>query len=1074
MAFSIMVSNPTKVEAWHITTFRDVPGITSEEIAAIENVIANRDYFIYAMLLNEEAFYTIDGNVSGFAYRMSNWLTGFFGIPFIPTIVEWGDLMVGMENHTIDFSGQLASTPERREFLTMTSSIVMRPVTYAKKASYTPLLELDRTPRFVFNEGAVTIYTLKESNVFPEFEAIFVASTEKAAPLILSGYADAFFGDGAMNLSLLNPEISFYNLYPPVFRHASFSAQNPELIPFVNVIQKFLEEDGLTVFGEIYNEGSIDFRRHLLQLSFTEEDIAFIETNPVIRVGANIASYPISFINTDTQELEGIAVDVLREIEMLTGIGFEIESSCACNVPNFLETTKNSEIDVAVGVIHVCEIAYPLIPSDNSIFESQFILISSIDFPQIGLNEVLFAHVGLLADSIYERLFFEYFPDHTRTTKFANIDELLNALKGGEIDMAFASNSRLLYLNNFLGNPGFWANIELYSLCIVHFVLNSDNYNLNSVINKTMDFIDINAISRQWEGRTFDYTARLMQAQLPGLIGALILFICVVTLLTLLLIRRNNQKEILEKLVKERTESLQMEKTLLNTLFDSIPDVIFCKNLDLKYIRFNQAFEKLFELGHDDIINKDELEALGLSKESVEVSRMRDLTVIEDKTIVSAEETVLTEEGTVRVYETVKTPLITQNGEILGLVGLARDITMRKDAEEAIIKTSNAKTVFISNMSHEIRTPMNSIIGFSELAMEDAAPKTQLYLDRIAENAKWLLQIIDDILDISKIESGKVELEEVPFSLKDVFAQCNNMVMQRASEKGLKLFFYTEPLKDGCLMLGDPVRLRQIFINLLSNAIKFTDVGMIRVTSSEKEFNAEDNKATIYFEIRDTGIGMTEEQIDRIFEPFMQGDISTTRKYGGTGLGLAITKNLIEMMGGRLTVTSVKGLGSKFSFEITFNVVKGEEIKEVNTTDSDKIKQPVFDAEILVCEDNEMNQIVIQEHLSRIGIKAVIAENGKEGVDKVNERIAKGSKPFDLIFMDIHMPVMDGLEAAKRIVALNVGTPIITMTANIMTTDKEIYSQHGMIDCIGKPFTSQELWGCLLKHLTPIRMVEHE
>jgi len=553
--------------------------------------------------------------------------------------------------------------------------------------------------------------------------------------------------------------------------------------------------------------------------------------------------------------------------------------------------------------------------------------------------------------------------------------------------------------------------------------------------------------------------------QTPWLIGSGLLFACVVTLLTLLFIQRSNERRQLRKLVKERTQALEMESAMLSTVYDSIADIIFCKDMDLKYFRVNKAFEEQFGIERDKVLGLGDMEALGIPSDIAESWRRCDLIVINERRPVRLEEKVPHVTKGMQIFETIKTPLF-RDGEVVGLIGLARDITHRKEAEEALENASTAKSAFISNMSHEIRTPMNSIVGFSELALDGASPKTQVYLNRIIDNANWLLQIIDDILDVSKIESGKMELEIMPFDLKELFDQCQTIIFPKATEKGLKLFFYAESQDDGQLLLGDPVRLRQIFINLLSNAVKFTNTGMVRVTSYVKE--STDTSKGIYFEIRDSGIGMSPDQISRIFEPFMQGDSSITRKYGGSGLGLAITQNLINMMGGKLQVNSMKGLGSKFSFMLTFDTIAGEAGSSPKRKKRENLVQPRFDAEVLVCEDNEMNQMVINEHLTRLGLRVVLAENGQIGVDKVQEKIRKNEKAFDLILMDIHMPVMDGLDATDRILTFGIKTPIVAMTANIMTTDQEIYHQRGILDCIGKPFTSQELWACLQKYIKAI------
>jgi len=387
-------------------------------------------------------------------------------------------------------------------------------------------------------------------------------------------------------------------------------------------------------------------------------------------------------------------------------------------------------------------------------------------------------------------------------------------------------------------------------------------------------------------------------------------------------------------------------------------------------------------------------------------------------------------------------------------------------------RANQAKSTFVANMSHEIRTPLNSIVGFSELAMDDdIKPETKDYLEKIIENSNWLLNIINDILDILKIESGKMELECVPFNLHDIFTQCQTQFVQSANEKGVILHFYAEPTI-GKKLLGDPIKLRQIYTNLLSNAIKFTNVGTVKLSSYV--VNSDDSSCTICFEIRDSGIGMTGEQIENAFLPFSQVDASMTRRQGGTGLGLSITKSLIELMGGILTVESTLKVGSKFSFELTFRTIDIPDMEPSRETVTENIKKPTFKGDVLICEDNFMNQRVIREHLWRVGLKYELAINGKEAVDIVRRRKEAGEKPFDLIFMDIHMPVMDGLEATPKIIEMNTGSPIVAMTANIMTDDKNLYEKIGMLDCITKPFTSQDLWHCLLKYFDPLESTDQK
>ena len=517
---------------------------------------------------------------------------------------------------------------------------------------------------------------------------------------------------------------------------------------------------------------------------------------------------------------------------------------------------------------------------------------------------------------------------------------------------------------------------------------------------------------------------------------------------------------------------IEKETALLNSLFNSVPDIIFVKNENLEFERVNRAFEKQFNLDEESILGLRDKEALNLPDFISESWRKSDTDILNNSNeidILRIEEPVPDAFGNIQTFETIKTK-IKNSKKAIGVLGISRDITERKKLENYLKEASFAKSMFLAQMSHEIRTPMNSILGLSELMLNhEMSTQVRFYNEKVVENAKGLLQIINDILDISKIETGKIELEKEPFNMLDIFSQCKNSVMTNAIEKAISVEFNIDQKCKETIMIGDPTRIRQILINIVSNAVKFTDKGYVKVRYDI--IKEENNKRTFKCEISDSGIGMSPEQVDRIFEPFMQADSSITRKYGGTGLGLTIVKNLLSLMDSNLIIDSTLGKGTKISFELTLETMDISQLTKNGYKINYSIEEkPTFKGSVLVFEDNIMNQIVIKEHLSNVGLEMVLAENGREGLNILN----MNEKNFDLIFMDIYMPIMDGLEATTRILELGITTPIIALTANVMQEDRDMYKKQGISGYLGKPFTSQELWSCLLKYLKPEKTVQLE
>ncbi len=545
---------------------------------------------------------------------------------------------------------------------------------------------------------------------------------------------------------------------------------------------------------------------------------------------------------------------------------------------------------------------------------------------------------------------------------------------------------------------------------------------------------------------------------------------------------------------KAAEQALKDSRKLLQTIIDAAPVRVFWKDKDLRYLGCNPPFARdAGKTSPEDLLGKDDFQMSWAAQ--AEIYRADDRAVMASGAAkLFYEEPQTTPDGQTVWLSTSKVPLRNDDGGIIGVLGLYEDITDRKQAEVAIrelnadlehrvqVRTAEleianagliqardaaeaanrAKSAFLANMSHEIRTPLNGILGMAGLLRRGGAnAKQAAQLDHIDTSARHLLQVLSDILDLSKIEADKLTLEVAPLALAPMMMHVSETIRERAQAKGVEVRVEQPSLPDG--LVGDTTRLQQALLNYATNAVKFTAAGSITLRLIVQEEAAD--SALLRFEVEDTGIGIDPAVQARLFRAFEQADSSTTRAYGGSGLGLAITRRLAEMMGGEVGVDSQLGRGSRFWFTARLarlaRVVAprhGAPVQDAET----RLRRDHAGRTVLLVEDDPINRTVVAGLLTEAGLNVSIANDGVDAVERMT------SEPVDLILMDMQMPRLDGPGATRRIrkIPLGAQVPIIALTANAFEQDRKCCLDAGMDDFITKPIRAEALFETLLTWLS--------
>ncbi len=521
--------------------------------------------------------------------------------------------------------------------------------------------------------------------------------------------------------------------------------------------------------------------------------------------------------------------------------------------------------------------------------------------------------------------------------------------------------------------------------------------------------------------------------------------------------------------------ALQQQKTeeqraLLDTVFSASPDLIWYKDAEGRYLAVNPRFAALSGKAPEEIVGRTAQEIFPMHQ--AEDIAAEDQEVGDHKTPVYTEVLLSFADGHKETMDAVRTPIFSASGECVGILGVARDVSRRvtveaelrmtqlelKKAVETANKASNSKSEFLARMSHEIRTPMNAIIGMTNITKRKLGESNKdneevlAHVRQIESSSMHLLGLLNDILDISKIEAGKVELAEDSFNLPRLADHVASIIRSRCTEKNIRFEVACEHIEHDTFV-SDPLRLRQVLINLLGNAVKFTPEGGA-VQFSITQMDRRNQNTLLRFSVRDSGIGIQQERIASLFEPFEQGGSHIAKQYGGTGLGLPISRSIVRLLGGDITVTSEEGSGSEFSFSLWLPEMedKREEALVVGDTTMLRGKR------VLLVDDVPINRTIVIELLDGTGVLIDEADDGQKAVDVFT---ASPEGYYDLILMDVQMPVLNGYQASSAIRALSradaKAVPIIAMTANAFKEDVDKALAHGMNAHLAKPLEHEKL-----------------
>ncbi len=1007
--------------------------------------------------------FAVDGVPQGYSIDYMNLLGERTGLQIeYVTGPSWSEFLGMMRDGSLDVMLNIVKTAERQKYLLYTPPYADNPNTILSRRDdpYDNLEQLFgktvSVPRGFFYEEI-----LKRD--FPQIDLYLATDTLDSMKAVAFGQADAALGELAVFNHLLeehlmtglvvsgevkmgDPELSLLNI-----------ATRQDLPVLASILTKAvgsvtLEERRAIQQKWIGAERLSDSSRVIVPL--TDSERAWLAANPTIRLGTDPSFPPFEFTDEDGL-YSGIASDYVRLINERLGIELvPVEGKTWGEV---MTGVRDGSIDVLPAASRT-PAREAFLNFTQPYSDLPVVILTREDYPFVaGLSDLVGKSVALVKDfAVTERvtaLGLDIDPAILPTPRDALETVSTGQTDAAVMNLAVATNlMRQHRLTNLkVAAP---SGIELPGLS---FAVRKDWPELVSILDKTLASItpeEEGAINTKWIAVRYDVAADTealirVALQVGGVAAVIVLII--------MIWNRRLQRATTEA----RTAQMALEESeaLIKAFLDNANAMMFVKSDDRRYLLVNKAFAEFRGYAPDYMAGKTASELY--EPEYAAEYDASDQQVIKSGASIVRETQATGVGGDTRDFVVNKFPVTGPDGRFIALGAVLNDITEHKqteralqEAKEAAEKVAESKSDFLAVVSHEVRTPMNGVLGMARLLADTKLDRKQSeFADTIVHSSESLLGILNDLLDISKLEAGKLDIEHIPFDPERAVSDSVSVMSARAKEKGLSLDFDVAPdLPDA--VVGDPHRLRQVLLNLISNGIKFTDSGGVSVKLDAEAGSG--GLATLVLSVTDTGIGIPPATQEKLFSSYTQGSVEVARKYGGTGLGLAICRRLAELMGGDLTLDSTVGEGSCFTLHIPMRVASADELRATEATHArDAADVPeTAPMRVLFVEDNLVNQRVGAAMLDKAGHRMDLAENGKQAVEMF------AASTYDIVLMDRHMPVMDGIDATLKIRALSdhgASVPIIGVTAAANKSEIAECLDAGMDDVIIKPIDPDEL-----------------